>query len=193
MGIGAFQTVPRVALFESNIRTPSALSAELNGHMPQPRADTPIIPFSSSYFFSPTDLTEDGRNNALLFDFRSYEVTQLPTFFRVFARGPTGIESYEAHAINIRQRDAPFTAAIPFSNFALRGGGAATPNFSTLNQLIVNFYFLRPREDVYWSFDLDRIRIGTMIIPEPSSASLCVLGMLYFTCPHVSGSRPHLQ
>jgi hypothetical protein len=138
--------------FDSNVRTRSALSLELDGHTPPAIGNTPTIVLDIAYSFSPVDLTEGGVNSALLFDFRTHQGTELPLFFRVFAFRATTTVFFLATATGLEFSDNPFTFAIPFSSFANRGGERATlADFSTLNGFGVEFFFFAPNEEIRWS------------------------------------------
>ena len=180
MGVIVSQTDP-VWSFDANSASASVLSATLRGHS-RTSTNSAIISFVNAYNFSPRDLTEDGANNALLFDFQSHTGTEPPTLFRVIASAPsssgTSTDIYVAHASDFEFSHDPFTIDIPFSNFTFRDGAPGTPDFSRLTRLNVNFFFLRASEDIEWSIKLDRIRIGSVPIPEPSSVGLWVVGFL---------------
>lgn len=170
MSIFASRTTPK-ASFSSDVSGSSTLYATLNTHDAEPGGQT-VISYTASYDFSPMDLTEGGRNDALIFDFTSHHGSQPPTFFRALARGQTASESYAAEAHDFAFSDVPFRTVIPFTSFTFRGGGPTTPNLSTLNQLFVNFYFLNVDEDVRWSVELDKVRIGSVHVPEPRSVTM---------------------
>ncbi len=169
--------------FDSALSTPSMLSAELQGHT-RTGSNSAIITFVSSYTFSPIDLTENGANNAFLIDFASHEGTEPPLFFRILARGSSPSESFAAFFFNLPISDTPFTTVIPFTDFTLRGGGPPAPDFSTLRLtlLTIDFFFLNPSENIQWSAELDRIRIGRIPVPEPSSVWLGMVGFLVLAC-----------
>ncbi len=140
-------TNPNKWSFDSDIRTSSVLSAELKGHT-RTNANSAIITFVSSYTFSPLDLTENGANNAFLFDFQSYQGSELPLFFRVFVSTPivsgTPRDVFAAFVFDLKFSDGPFSLEIPFSSFTFRDGSPGTPNLSTLNELTFDFSFYNP-------------------------------------------------
>lgn len=179
MSVTAILTEPDF-LFASRGNGTSELTVKLNGHRTVRPPQTTTISFTTSYTYSAIDITEVGVNNALLFDFTSHLGTALPTFFRVIARGPTDDESYAAVSSDFSFSANPFTAVIPFDAFTLRGGAPATPDFTRVQEIFVNFYFISPGEGIQWSVALDRIRIGR--IPEPSSLSIALAGAVVVAC-----------
>lgn len=185
MGILTLLTNP-IASFDSDISVPSKLSAKLDGHTIERPPQTTIISFVNAYSFSPRDLTEGGTNDAMLFDFQSHAGTEQPNLFRVIASAPsssgTSTDIYVAHASDFQFSVDPFTIVIPFSRFTLRDGTPNTPDFSRLTRLNVNFYFLRPSENIEWSIEIDRIRIGRTPIPEPSSGWLGFVSLWTLVC-----------
>jgi len=162
--------------FDSAVTSPGSAFASLAGHT-RTGQNSPAIEFDFRYEFSPTDLTENGNNNAFLFDFASHQGTEHPLFLRITALGATASESYAAFKFDVPFSDRPFTSAIPFTDFTLRGGGPASPNFSTLHRIQFDFFFQSPSEQIDWSVRLDRIRIGTVAIPEPDVVSIALIGM----------------
>lgn len=179
--------------FDSSVSTPSLASAQLDGHTrTNPDGNRPVIEFDLRYDFSPMDLTEQGTNNAFLFDFASHQGTEAPLFLRITALGASASESYAAFTFNLPFSQTPFAAVMPFGDFTFRGGGPATPDFSTLHRFLIDFFFLAPSEDIQWSAQLDRIRIGRVPIPESNSIWLAMVGVLVLVCGRVRKRyRPH--
>jgi len=174
MTVFANQTSPNDWNFDSGVSSPSLLTATINGHTQPPRARSAILSMYATYVFEAKDLSENGLSDAFLFDFVSHTGTVAPFFFRMSARG-----SYPTLPLEVRSQDImlnadSFTIAIPFSSFGIRGGGIATPNWSEFDTLAFEFFFFRAPSDMEWSVQLDRFRIGSTVIPEPSSLFLVV-------------------
>jgi hypothetical protein len=182
----ASQTEPNEWSFDADIRSSSALSAELRGHS-RTSTNSAIITYPVRYSFSPIDVTEQGANNAFLFDFQSHQGTEAPLFFRVAASAPspsgTSLETFAAFTFDFNLSTTPFTTIVPFTDFTVRGGVTPAPDFSALGitSLIIDFFFRNPSEDIQWFLELDRIRIGHTPIPEPIAAWLAALGALLST------------
>ena len=179
IGVIALLTVPTASL-DSNVGVSSVLSAELNGHTTIRPPQTTGISYTIAYDFAPRDLTQGGVNNAVLFDFISHEGSASTAQFRVIVRGLTSAESYSASVRSFGFNDEPFTVAVPFSDFTLRGGGPTTVDPTRLKLFNVNFFFSDPRENIGWSLKLDRIRIGSIPVPEPLSLQLTTVAFMTF-------------
>jgi len=180
ISVFTIQTEP-VFVFESSGLDNSVLHAELNGHQ-RKSTNSAIISFAIDYSFLSRDLTEGGINNAFLIDFASHHGTEPPQFLRITARDADLSLSYAAFLFQVPFGDSPFTTVIPFSDFALRGGGQAAPDFSTLHRVVVDFFFLNANDNIQWSAELNRIRIGVAPVPEPGLIWLLVGGFLVLVC-----------
>jgi hypothetical protein len=130
------------------------------------------------YNFVPRDLTEGGTNNAVIVDFLSHEGTELPTYFRVFALASPS-DSFVSFSNDLHFSADRFSIAFLFTEFSYRGGPPAMPDFSTIRRIFVDFYFLNGTEEISWSAQVDRIRIGRMPVPEPSSIAVGTAGFLF--------------
>ena len=121
------------------------------------------------------DVSESGRNNAIVFDFRKFSSAITPSFFRVIAEDLTG--SYEALADPPGPSAQPFSVDIPFESFRLRGGGAGLPDFTSIRSLDITMRVVSGAGplDLAFRMDLDRIRFAR--IPEPAGAALAILGL----------------
>src|SRR5687768_12019384 len=63
---------------DANHSTASALTALVRGHVPTPNASQPLFSYQFNYEFPVSDISENGRNNALVFEFLSTSGTESP-------------------------------------------------------------------------------------------------------------------
>jgi hypothetical protein len=128
----------------------------------------PISWVQFSYFFEPNDLTQAGRNDAILMDFVSLSGNIQPTFLRAFV--------YTRHATNPlyelrlmpEANASPQTVAFPFKSFRTRDG---KPGLDPATAWIIDFdfFFLGHFGELNWSARLERIRFGSTVVPESST------------------------
>ena len=171
----AFDTQP-IATLSTAKSSSSFLSANLLDIGLSPLG-SPLFAFQFNYAFSPTDISAGGANNAIIFDFRSIEANAPPTFLRVIVRDDTNNRSsFEARVLDLPLSSGTFTAVMPFDSFTLRGGSPGLPDFTTIDEMEFDFFFQRPRLDIQWSAELERVRFGR--IPEPLSHTLFTLGVV---------------
>ncbi|MEQ8836933.1 MAG: hypothetical protein RID07_09025, partial [Lacipirellulaceae bacterium] len=167
-----------VASFDVGVTQSSVMSASLT-ELNRTDMLTPLVAFQFNYDLPPADISEQGVNNAILFDFLSIDATESPSYLRVILREDTHQSfSYEQRILDIPLNSGEFTAVMPFENFTFRGGSPGTPDLMTVTRLEFDFFFLGPSENVAWSAQIDRIRFGR--IPEPRSVVilfLCFCGM----------------
>ena len=162
-----------IASFDANFTSSSVLTANVDHLDPHP-VPGPLFAFQFNYEFSPTDMSAD---DAILFDFRSIDGDEGPAFLRVILADNTNMaETYEARITNLPLIGGPFTAAMDFSSFTQRGGSPGLPDFTTVKRMEFDFFFQFPSNDVRWSAELERIRIGS--IPESASGWLFLCGMM---------------
>jgi hypothetical protein len=189
--VTASQTIPDGWSFDTGVHATSTLSAAIHGHS-RTSTNSAVITFPVSYTFLPVDMTENGANTTLLFDFVSQDGTERPLLFRVsvsaLSASGTSHDVYTSFVNDLKLSTTPFTTVVPFSTFSTRGGGPPAPDFSTFRPsvLSIDFFFLNPVENIQWSMELDRIRIGNFPIPEPSSFWLGAIGVLIVTIGRAS-------
>jgi hypothetical protein len=171
---------PPIASLDSAVANPSALTAQLIDPGSNLTGANPIFAFQFNYEFSPTDISQAGMNNAIVFDLRTVGGNVGPSFFRVLVTDDTNIGSrYLAEVRNLPLSGGAFMAAMPFWSFTTRGGSPGLPDFTTVKKLEFDFYFLYPPFDAQWTAEIDRIRIGR--IPEPNSTVPCLIGVCCVT------------
>jgi hypothetical protein len=173
------------ARFDANVTHPSRLSASLTA-LNRLNTLSAIVVFEFDYAFASTDVSEGGGNNAILFDLHSINGSRLPTFLRALVHDASGA-TYESRISSLPLNSGPFTLAMPFSSFTLRGGEPGAPDFSTMDRMDFDFFFLGGDDPVQWSMQMDRIRIGR--IPEPSTGSLAFIGVALVASAARSGRR----
>ena len=171
---------------DTNITTGSRLSMQLTGHEKTTTTLAPIIFFDVVYDVSAADVSETGLNNAIFLDFVAMTGTESPTLIRSFIFDETSPSPIFEATIPVGPSvSTPTRAVVPFNNFTFRGGAPGLPDFTAVDKILFDFYFLGPSEDIQWSAELDRIRFGR--IPEPSCVSLvcavltiCICGRTRF-------------
>lgn len=173
------------ARFDANVTNPSRLSASLTA-LNRLNTLSAIVVFEFDYAFASTDVSEGGGNNAILFDLHSINGSRLPTFLRALVHDASGA-TYESRISSLPQNSGPFTIAMPFSSFTLRGGAPGVPDFTTMDRMDFDFFFLGGDDPVQWSMQMDRIRIGR--IPEPSTGPLAFIGVALVASAARSGRR----
>jgi len=172
-----------IASLDIGVTVPGALTANLREVGSTVRGNSPLFAFQFNYIFSPTDVSQGGTNDAILFDFLSIDGAEPPIFLRVLVTDDTSRTSrFEARVYNPPSSSGAFTIAMPFSSFTVRGGSPGLPDFTTFKQMDFDFFFQFPSLDIEWSAQLERIRFGR--VPEPSSQCLFFFGVLYFTGRH---------
>jgi len=167
--------VDPVARFDTNISSPSTMQADLT-ELNRTDLLTPLLAFQFNYEFTATDVSQGAINDAILFDFRTINGTESPTFLRVIATDNTFLtKRFEARIYDLPIDTGSFTAVMPFSSFTIRGGSPGLPDFTTFKRMDFDFFFLGPNNDIQWSAQLERIRFGR--VPAPSALTLGILGI----------------
>ena len=179
--IAALGTDP-VGRFDTDVNEDGVMTARLD-ELNRTDTNTPLLAFQFNYDIAPTDISEAGKNNAILFDFLSIEANESPTFLRVNVRDASNLSSsFETHVFNLPLNSGPFVATMPFDSFTNRGGSPGLPDFTNVDEMDFDFFFLNPSETVQWSATLERIRFGQ--VPEPGSQWIFLTGVIYFTGRH---------
>lgn len=138
----------------------------------------PLFAFQFNYIFSPTDVSQSGTNDAILFDFLSISGTESPAFLRAIVTDNTFTRlRFEARITDLPTNSGAFTAVMPFSSFTIRGGTPGLPDFSTFKRIDFDFFFLRPALEIQWAAQLENIRFGR-VVPEPATSCLSVIAYL---------------
>ena len=127
-----------------------------------------------------TDITENGLNDTIFYDFAFVEGPTPPRTIRLhaFTRSAWAI----AFIRDLPLSDEPFTIAVPFSDFEARLGQSIGPDFTNVSSLKfepVTGGFFDNEDDMGWRFGLDAIRIGTSV-PEPKFSAISAMLMLLF-------------
>lgn len=162
---------PPLSSLDSGVTSPSLLTAHLLDPGARINGSAPLFAFQFDYKINPTDVTQGGVNDSILFDFAVIQGNSGPDFLRVIVTDDTNVGSrFETSIFDLPLSSGPLVAAMPFSSFTLRGGSPGLPDFTTIKQLNFDFFFLRPGRTVQWSAEIERIRFSR--IPEPSSLAL---------------------
>jgi hypothetical protein len=138
----------------------------------------PISAVQFNYYFDPADVTEGGKNDAILFDFAELTGDIQPSFFRAIVFDDTHLQrSFLIEFSPLVPNGSPHTLVAPFDEFTLRSGAPGLPDPTTLKTIFFDFYFLGHEGELNWSARLERIRFGSMI-PEPASVVLLLFGIV---------------
>ena len=160
---------------DANISWPSVLTGQVSRLNPRNQFSSPIVSLQFEYVFDSTDFTEDGINNATLFDFHRLESEIPPSQFRTNVN-----EWYHSRMPGPRSSD-PFTLSIPFDSlFFTRSGLLDRPDFEHVQVLGISIRVSELTgggpDPLNFLMQLERIRIGR-IVPEPTAWRLSVIGM----------------
>ena len=165
-----------------NITEPGQMAASID-RIETTASGTPVSAVQFNYYFDqPTDVTEGGVNDAILFDFVSLTGDIQPSWLRATLQENTRPSwSYAAYLSPLVPQDSYFTLVAPVEAFARRDGVPATPDFTTLRSISFDFYFLGHSGELDWEARLERIRFGptdSIAVPEPGSGLIVVLALL---------------
>lgn len=143
---------------------------------------TPVTAIRFNYFFDASDVSEGGKNDAMLFDVVDVTGDVQPSWLRAIVRDDTHpLYSYEARLQPLAGNDSPHTLAMPFDEFTIRGGQPGLPDPTTLKIIYFDFYFLGQSGTINWHAQIERIRFGSVtIVPEPMSTALVLAGAVSF-------------
>jgi len=159
----AFDTDP-TGRFESNPNGSSSLVGVLESLAPRWDGDR-TIHLQFWYDFDSIDATEAGRNDAFLLDFQSLSSKETVLTLRTFVGDD--VTSRHNASLPLASSDHAVTVAVPFSLF--------TANFDKLESVHFSLGVRAPlgQNDMDFSMELDRVRIGR--IPEPRAMSLVAI------------------
>jgi hypothetical protein len=187
-----------VGTIDSNVTTAGHLTADMVDVISNPPpTNGPIASMDIDYRFGEdTDLSEGGRNNALLLDFKSLTGATPPPYIRFWAFDETvpGL-SYVRFFTPVPTSSDPFTMVVPFDSLRNRGSGAVPATFTGVYELLITFQaneFFGAPDELGWTVVLDRVRVGA--IPEPSAFCLLCIGVVFLwtlTKPSRRGGQPH--
>lgn len=162
-----------------SVTAPSTLTAQFD-HASPISTLTPIITYQIDYSFAPADLTENGHNNAILFDFESFTGNHPPLLLRLILRDETTpSQTYEALITELQLSTLPFALSMPFDSFALRGGSPGTPDFSAVTEMNFDLFDLGDILNSNWTAKINSIRVGR--IPEPDMIIPIIIAGLFLT------------
>jgi hypothetical protein len=165
-----------VGSFDINVTSPGQMDVKLQ-RITSTVPDLPLSAVQFNYIFPPTDVTEEGKNDAILFDFVELESDIQPTFLRAIVRDDTNLRSsFEIRLFPLQANNQPFTLAARFDAFTVRGGAPGLPDMTTLKEIYFDFFFAGHQGELNWSARLERIRFGA-VVPEPSSIALLFAGL----------------
>lgn len=161
-----------IVSMDSNVTRPSSLTLSVSDPV-EPGVSWDYAGYLITYAWGvQMDITEGGRNNAVLIDIRSITGPSHPAGVTVkIEEGPP----VYARSTEFIPSSGPYTIAIPFSAFTVRGVGTVPHQgldlvrgiqfgFTTSGDL--NFPVF---DDGDWKMEIDRIRIG-YAVPEPFQA-----------------------
>ena len=168
---GQADPVGRIDVDQAGSSAYVASLGELNPRSGQ----TPIVSVQSRYVFSVADATEGGRNDSILFDFRRLTAAFAPIYLRIIVFDST--TSYESVIAPVPRSSSPFTLAMPFESFGIRGSGGGAADFTQISSARVTLTLVQGGGPASLDFDmeLDRIRFGR--IPEPGSCVLAITAL----------------
>lgn len=168
------------------LASPGVMALEITEieRIPLPINITAISGVQFDYFFEPTDVTEGGVNDAILFDFVELSGDVQPSFLRAIVRDNTDLTSrYEIRLESLTPSSNSFTLAAPFDGYTQRGGTPGLPDATTLQEIRFEFFFLGHEGELNWSAQLERIRFGSTQVPEPAAwpmlTGILLLSLLY--------------
>src|SRR3990172_4169090 len=160
-----------VGSFDINLSSSGRMSIQFE-EIQRTSAGLPLSAPQFNYYFEPTDATEGGRNNAILFDFVELLGDFQPTYLGATVRDDTNLrESYHIDLFPLEPSNHPFSLAAPFDAFTIRGGAPGLPDPTTLKEIRFDFFFLGHYGELNWSARLERIRFGSTV-PEPNGLLL---------------------
>ncbi len=135
--------------------------------------------FNFSYEFAPTDVSEQGNNDAIFVDFATIAGNEQPGSFGLIVDDNTTDKLYLSET-QLSATESPLTVAIPFTSFTTRGGAIGLPDPNTFKSMAFDFFFNQPRLDIQWSAEIESIRFGRLV-PEPASWLLCSVALLFIS------------
>ena len=173
--------------WQINTGEASTLTMDVGQLNPGPPTLDAIVDFGAIYELAttserrPFDVSEGGRNNAILVDFSNLSATSPPPFFRIGVRDSTG--RHFAVRSPVPRSDSPFTLVFRREEFIVRAG-PVLPDFSELEFISINFRVLTSTAgpaDLDFHAAIDRIRVG--FVPEPDGAAPiagAIAGLVHF-------------
>jgi len=178
--IDALQADP-IATLDASITVESRLTGTMSDLMPSFVNGSPRATLQLWYDQFQSDFTGNGVNNTLFIDVTTIEGPTPPAFLRVLVQEATHPRSsFFTVVSSLEETSTPVVLALPFDSFVSRGGGLESADFRTIRLIKIEFFangFFGEPEELGWTIELDSIRVGA--IPEPSSASLFVLGISF--------------
>jgi hypothetical protein len=173
-----------------NVASPGQMTMQI-GEIQQASSGFPSTYVSFDYYFAaPTDVTEGGVNDAILFDFAELVGDVQPRYLEAFAIDNTHVgDAFLIRLSPIVANALPHILIAPFDQFTLRAPGGPDP--TTLREVRFNFFFSQMGQ-LNWSARLERIRFGPSIVPEPSTKQLVLWGVL-FCCGYWCITSSHAQ
>jgi hypothetical protein len=139
----------------------------------------PLSAVQFNYIFEPADVTEGGRNDAILFDFVELAGEVQPSFLRVWVFDNTNLRSSFFIALSpLVPNNNAHTLVAPFDEFTLRNGVPEVPDPTTLREIRFDFFFGGHTGELNWSARLERIRFGSSVVPEPATILLLSIGIV---------------
>lgn len=170
--IGASGASDPYGTMDVSTTLPGKLTATID-RIVQTNSLTPVTSIQFRYLLSPSDLTQGGNNDAILVDVMRLTGSVQPTFFRAFAF--TVSNAYELELPPLVPSTDPQTLAFPFEDFRTRGG---VPGLDPLavREIQFGFSFIGHSGILNWCVQIDRIRFGSTVVPEPSIIFNLLLG-----------------
>jgi hypothetical protein len=163
--------------FDINVTSPGQMDVHIEQIIPR-ITGLPLSAVQFNYTFDPSDVTEGGRNDAILFDFVELSGDVQPSFLRAWVFDNTHLRSSFFIALSpFVPKDNAHTLVAPFHEFTLRNGAPGVPDPTTLREIRFDFYFLGHTGELNWSARLERIRFGSTV-PEPANVVLLSIGIV---------------
>jgi len=167
----AGSAVDPIGQFDINVSSAGRMTIQID-EIRRTSAGLPLSAPQFNYYFNPTDVTEDGKNDAILFDFVELVGDVQPTFLRAIVADNTHLtSSFEIRLEPLVANPFHHTLTARFDEFTFRGGSPGLPDPTTLKQINFDFFFLGHHGELNWSARLERIRFG-VAVPEPSGILL---------------------
>lgn len=183
-----------IGKFDINVTSPGQMTVEIDEIVPSPTSNLPLTPVHFNYMFDhPTDVTEGGRNDAIMFDFVELVGDIQPTFLRAWVFHDTNPrDSFIIELRPLVENRSPHTLVAPFAEFTVRGGAPGTPDPTALNMIYFDFFFLGHTGELNWGAQLERVRFGPTAVPEPESLLLALAIPLFWSSCRLLGGRQGL-
>ncbi|MCA9184629.1 MAG: hypothetical protein R3E01_08350 [Pirellulaceae bacterium] len=172
-----FSSRHKTTVMDSNIEIPSALTLHL-ADAPEGWAGRPRFRVGYGFLGGAIDISNE---EALLVDFASIEGTITPRFFQVGLTGsPETISLLQTRRDPLPLSSDGMTAVFPLEDFLQRDG---SPNesdaFTHLRQVAIAFSWgVVPPLESEWHAVIERIRFGSIPVPEPTTGTVMALVFL---------------